>query len=120
MRQVHAVAGALVAWGTAAAVGFVLNRAVTDPDGALLGLDNHVWMTIAWWTVFAVLPLVAILDASVIPQEDWWAAHSTKVGWIGIVAFVPAIGPLLYFTVIRPRVAGRYAKDHPQASRRTP
>src|SRR5581483_8369424 len=76
MRQVHAVAGALVAWGTAAAVGFVLNRAVTDRDGALLGLDNHVWMTIAWWTVFAVLPLVAILDASVIPQEDWWAAHS--------------------------------------------
>jgi hypothetical protein len=108
MKTAHNIAVALVTWGTAAAVAFIINRGVTDTDGQLLGLSNHAWTVIAWWTIFAVLPFLLALDAGLIPQQDWWAARSTKVGWIGIIALVPAIGPLLYATIIRARVAGRY------------
>jgi hypothetical protein len=111
MKTLHTIIAAFLGWSTAAAVGFLINRGVTQPDGQLFGIGNHTWTTIAWWTIFAIVPLLTTIDAALIPQQDWWAARSTKVGWIAIIALVPAVGPLTYLTFTRQRVANRYQRN---------
>jgi Phospholipase_D-nuclease N-terminal len=61
------------------------------------------------WAVFLGLPVVCAVDAAHLDRARWSRARRSKPAWIAVVAYLPALGPLLYVAYARPKVAGATA-----------
>jgi hypothetical protein len=92
---------------------------VTEPANRLLGLSARHADIVACWAVFLALPLSCAVDASLIDEARWAAAQRSKPAWLGLLAYVPVVGPLLYVTVARPVVTGA-PPDRPPSAHSTP
>lgn len=50
-----------------------------------------------------VLTIAAIIDIMRRPQSDWSQSGENQAVWAVIVILVAVVGPILYFTIARPR-----------------
>ena len=54
--------------------------------------------------LFVVLPIWGVIDAAVRPDDVWAGASQSKVVWILLQIFLGALGALVYFAAIRPKL----------------
>ncbi|HWE55827.1 MAG TPA: hypothetical protein VG435_09955 [Acidimicrobiales bacterium] len=72
-----------------------------QPSGSHAGLSDilsHV-------PVEAVLPGLALLDATIRPQELWDEIGESRTGWLARIALVPGLGAWRYASSVKPRLA---------------
>jgi hypothetical protein len=115
VRAVRAALVALVVWGIVALCIVGIERGVTEPSGHAMVMTNGSAKSLAWLVLLVILPLAGIVDAIVIDAANWWAARHSKIAWVGLLAFVPFLGFLVYFSAIRWRVVGAFERrmGHP-------
>jgi hypothetical protein len=82
--------------------GIAVWRGVTEPRGSIFSLSNRHADVIGCWVLFLGLPLGCVIDALRIDGPRWWSADRSQAAWIAVVAFAPAVGPLLYAAIGRP------------------
>lgn len=58
--------------------------------------------------LFLIVPLalliVALLDVARRDSDDWTKAGQNQVVWVLIVIFVGLIGPILYLSIVKPKL----------------
>jgi Phospholipase_D-nuclease N-terminal len=108
VRAARATVVALVVWGIVGLCIVGILRGVTEPSGHAMVMTNGSAKSLAWLVLFMILPLAGMGEAASINGSDWWAAGRSKVAWVGIIAFVPFLGFLTYFSVVRWHVVGAY------------
>jgi hypothetical protein len=54
--------------------------------------------------LFAVVPVWGIIDAALRPDDVWARASQNKVVWLLLQIFLGALGTLIYFAAIRPKL----------------
>ena len=62
-----------------------------------------------------VLPVWGIVDAAMRPDDVWAAAGQNKIVWVLVQIFLWALGAVIYFVLIRPKLiaAGGGAVSRP-------
>jgi cytochrome c biogenesis protein CcdA len=91
------------------AVAIAVFQGITEPAHTVLGVTSRHADIVACWILFLGLPLACAIDAARFDPARWIMARRHKFGWIAAIAYLPCIGPLLYVTLARPRVAGESA-----------
>jgi hypothetical protein len=86
-------------------------RGVTEPNVTVLGMTSRHADIAGCWAVFLGLPVACAVDAARIDRASWSRARRSKPAWISVVAYLPALGPLLYVVYARPKVAGATARS---------
>jgi hypothetical protein len=104
-RLVRVALPILVVVSVLVAVAFAVFRGVTQPTSTAIGISSRHLDIAACWVLFVLLPAACIVDAGLHEQARWIVARRSKFAWIATVAYVPCVGPLLYVTVARPRLA---------------
>jgi hypothetical protein len=99
-----------------ALVALAVFEGVTEPANRVLGLSARHADVAACWVLFLLLPLVCAIDAMLIDEARWAVAQRSKPAWLGLLAYAPVIGPLLYVTAVRPVVSGA-PLDRPPSAR---
>jgi hypothetical protein len=88
------------------ACAFLLYRVGTHPQATTWALPGSAAALIGSLGIFIFLPAWGILDALGHSHASWWAAGHSKAAWVLVQVGIPVAGPLAYFSVIHPRVAG--------------
>jgi hypothetical protein len=67
-----------------------------------IGLTEAILLSVILLVI--ALPIWAVFDAAIRPDEAWQAAEQNKVVWVLVILFMPLVGSILYFVAIRPKV----------------
>jgi hypothetical protein len=92
--------------GIAGACAFLLYRVAIHPHATTWGLPAATVALIGSLGIFVGLPAWGIVDALAHPHASWWRAGHSKASWVLVQAGIPLAGPLAYFSLIHPGVAG--------------